>query len=248
MTGLAYTPDGGNPVWQDASAKNQGATVGTVAPNAKKPDEHTDIITYDSEKDANFSIISVALWRLLEAKVLTAHDLCVYYVLASFADKNGKCFPEKQTIADRGNIGYNTVTRAIDKLVKYGLVIYKTRHKDNSAEYTSSLYILPHIRDRHAARSISPAPTTDQSHTDKVEAAFCKVWERYPNKGEMGAAREAFRQLFLPSLDEETKAGRLRRLPDKLAAMLADMEANGTKARFAPKLKNWLKEEDFDFD
>ena len=63
----------------------------------------------------------------------------VYMYLKDHADKDGQCWPGIKTIAAGVSLSRSTVKRALDDLVKAGLVVKEKRWRENGS-LSSNLY------------------------------------------------------------------------------------------------------------
>ena len=67
----------------------------------------------------------------------------VYIFLKDHADKDGTCWPGINTIAAGVSLSRSTVKRALDDLVRAGLVVKERRWRGNGS-LTSNLYQVTH--------------------------------------------------------------------------------------------------------
>jgi GntR family transcriptional regulator len=70
----------------------------------------------------------------------------IYIWLNTFADKDGKCFPSRTTIARLSGIGLRTVDKYLTKLEEDGFVT-KTERSSKTGSQTSNLYQLHLLKD-----------------------------------------------------------------------------------------------------
>ena len=137
----------------------------------------------------SYIIHSIFPLDLFQAKIsVTAKYL--YFVLSSFADKNGVCFPRLSTIKERAGIKNNkTVVRALKELEGAGFVeIIRDRGKHNVYK------LFPHRErkekgknEEEKKRNILPSGLLDElsdfelneSDIKKIESIYVKRGEEY---------------------------------------------------------------------
>ena len=67
----------------------------------------------------------------------------VYIYLKDHADKDGTCWPGINTIAAGVSLSRSTVKRALDDLVRAGLVVKESRWRENGSLSSNLYYVLP---------------------------------------------------------------------------------------------------------
>lgn len=78
-------------------------------------------------------------FRNIYASNLSHRARSVYMYLKDRADREGRCWPAIKTIALELGLSRSTVKRALDDLVKAGLLRKDPRWRENGS-YTSNLY------------------------------------------------------------------------------------------------------------
>lgn len=66
----------------------------------------------------------------------------IYMWLCTYADKNGKCFPSRTTLAKQAGCGIKTVDKYLQQLVDDGFITKETRSKSGTKEKLSNMYQL----------------------------------------------------------------------------------------------------------
>jgi len=90
--------------------------------------------------------------------------ISVYVAIKSFADRNGECFPEHESIAALAGVSLKTVQRLVPRMVERGLLVQRRRNTKGGR--TSNVYVFPKVRQTDglaAQRTVSPEPTVPQS-------------------------------------------------------------------------------------
>ena len=80
---------------------------------------------------------------------------CVLWVLATYADEDGACYPSVRCIAADACLHPDTVRSAVRELVRLGLVTRGQRWRHDGGE-TSSLYRLSLTRNFEDTLNVSP--------------------------------------------------------------------------------------------
>ncbi len=78
---------------------------------------------------------------IYDNRELNSREKAVYRFLKDHANKNGTCWPGINTIAAGVSLSRSTVKRALDDLVKAGLVVKSNRWRENES-LSSNLYRL----------------------------------------------------------------------------------------------------------
>jgi DNA-binding MarR family transcriptional regulator len=65
----------------------------------------------------------------------------VYMYLKDRSGKDNSCWPALKTIAGDLSLSKRTIQRALDDLLKAGLLVKEPRHRENGS-FTSNLYVL----------------------------------------------------------------------------------------------------------
>lgn len=78
---------------------------------------------------------------LLHDQAVTAHAKMTYAILASHADRYGRCWPSHATIARLGGMSVSTVQRALRELNALGIVAKESRRKSHGGA-TSNRYTI----------------------------------------------------------------------------------------------------------
>lgn len=78
-------------------------------------------------------------FRSIYASDLSHRAKSVYMYLKDRADSEGRCWPAIKTIASELGLSRSTVKRALDDLVRAGLLRKDPRWRENGS-YTSNLY------------------------------------------------------------------------------------------------------------
>ena len=81
-------------------------------------------------------------FRSIYASDLSHRAKSVYMYLKDRADSEGRCWPAIKTIALELGLSRSTVKRALDDLVRAGLLRKDPRWRENGS-YTSNLYQIP---------------------------------------------------------------------------------------------------------
>lgn len=86
----------------------------------------------------------MSLFGTLYQEDLPPRAKCVYMYLSDRANKEGTCFPGTKTIAKDTSLSVSTVKRAVEDLVRHGLLVKQPRYRENGGR-SSNLYSLKEI-------------------------------------------------------------------------------------------------------
>jgi len=119
---------------------------------------------------ADYYFAIVPEW-VLDADVSSA-AIRLYAVLRRYADRDGMCFPSRQTLASRMRCSDRTVDSAIKELLKLGALEKERRYKDDGG-YTSNIYTVcsvpPSAKVSHGRENTNRPPSEENVPTPPEE-------------------------------------------------------------------------------
>ncbi len=83
----------------------------------------------------------MSLFGNLYNEELPTRAKIVYMYLKDRADSDGKCWPAIKTIARDTSLSVSTVKRALQDLIRHGLLVKERRTRENKGD-SSNLYFL----------------------------------------------------------------------------------------------------------
>lgn len=117
---------------------------------------------------------------VLQRPELSASDKIVFVALASFADKNGRCFPKRATISAYTSLSVRTVSASIVNLVAAGVLIQEQRTGTTPLYIVVPLAPAASVKDTHAnfTRVASQADCADKDDelVNKVRKLFAEAF------------------------------------------------------------------------
>ncbi len=126
------------------------------------------------------------VWRsVMQSKSLSCTAKAIYAYLASYADKNGTCFPSVERILDELNINKTTFYKHIRQLELAGIVQKISRN--DHGKFVVTHYCLPRPKNSDTVLSTSEKsghgepfpklPYTKNSDTDSPKLPYTKISE-----------------------------------------------------------------------
>ena len=98
---------------------------------------------------------------VVRAGLLSPYELAVYMVLKSHADKHGRSYPSRATIAREAQVGDKTAKRTLDTLVERGFV-RKTIRPNPGGKHQSNEYHVVTFPDEDPGVGVTQTPTGGQ--------------------------------------------------------------------------------------
>ncbi len=119
---------------------------------------------------ADYYFAIVPEW-VLDADISSA-AIRLYAVLRRYADRDGMCFPSRQTLASRMRCSDRTVDSAIKELLELGALEKERRYKDDGG-YTSNIYTVcsvpPSAKVSHGREKTDRPPSEENVPTPMEE-------------------------------------------------------------------------------
>ena len=121
---------------------------------------------------------------VLQRPELSSADKIVFVALCSFADKLGRCFPKRATLAEYTSLSVRTISTSISNLTAAGVITQQQRTGTTPLYIVVPLAPIARVEDTPAniARVASPAAYVNESGAlaDKVRRLFS---EAFPGHG-----------------------------------------------------------------
>ena len=83
----------------------------------------------------------MSLYGNLYQEELPSRAKLLYKYLYDRADKDGRCWPALKTIAKDTSMSKSTVQRAVDDLIKHGLLTKEVRTRENNGQSSNNYYL-----------------------------------------------------------------------------------------------------------